>query len=286
MPQQASSEQPQMRDGTYAVVLDLLTKGKTLPEPSLKQVVELGDLAVPALINILEDGELQMQESPGDSWAPIHAAELLGELKAPEAIEPLLEVLADTDTIDIIHDALTEALGDLGESVLEPALKAYSETDDHEYQRSLCYVLSRLGVHDERIFTILLGLLAKDTELGAMCLTDYDDPEAIEYLSRCFDEQKADNKAGPLSNHVFVELRCAIEELGGSLTPEQQAIYDRADEPAQEFRRLMWEPIPAKANKQERRKEKTGRNAPCWCGSGKKYKRCHWAEDNKPQASA
>jgi uncharacterized protein YecA (UPF0149 family) len=22
-----------------------------------------------------------------------------------------------------------------------------------------------------------------------------------------------------------------------------------------------------------------GRNEPCWCGSGRKYKRCHWSED-------
>ena len=25
----------------------------------------------------------------------------------------------------------------------------------------------------------------------------------------------------------------------------------------------------------------TGRNDPCWCGSGKKYKKCHLAEDEK-----
>jgi uncharacterized protein YchJ len=24
---------------------------------------------------------------------------------------------------------------------------------------------------------------------------------------------------------------------------------------------------------------KLGRNDPCWCGSGKKYKRCHWRQD-------
>ncbi len=28
-----------------------------------------------------------------------------------------------------------------------------------------------------------------------------------------------------------------------------------------------------------RRKEKPGRNEPCWCGSGKKYKKCHYASD-------
>ncbi len=27
---------------------------------------------------------------------------------------------------------------------------------------------------------------------------------------------------------------------------------------------------------------KIGRNDPCWCGSGKKYKRCHWGRENLP----
>jgi hypothetical protein len=28
---------------------------------------------------------------------------------------------------------------------------------------------------------------------------------------------------------------------------------------------------------------KLGRNDPCWCGSGKKYKKCHLPEDEKKQ---
>ncbi|GBE00540.1 hypothetical protein BMS3Abin07_02593 [bacterium BMS3Abin07] len=27
----------------------------------------------------------------------------------------------------------------------------------------------------------------------------------------------------------------------------------------------------------------SGRNDPCWCGSGKKYKKCHLNEDEKKQ---
>lgn len=29
-----------------------------------------------------------------------------------------------------------------------------------------------------------------------------------------------------------------------------------------------------------------GRNEPCWCGSGKKYKRCHMRADQKRQSKA
>ncbi len=33
-------------------------------------------------------------------------------------------------------------------------------------------------------------------------------------------------------------------------------------------------------------KERTGRNDPCWCGSGKKYKHCHWRQDQAGRAPA
>jgi len=32
--------------------------------------------------------------------------------------------------------------------------------------------------------------------------------------------------------------------------------------------------------------EKPGRNESCWCGSGKKYKKCHLLEDEKTAAKA
>lgn len=31
------------------------------------------------------------------------------------------------------------------------------------------------------------------------------------------------------------------------------------------------------------KKNKIGRNAPCWCGSGEKYKRCHLDRENSEQ---
>ncbi|MEM6991300.1 MAG: SEC-C metal-binding domain-containing protein [Myxococcota bacterium] len=34
------------------------------------------------------------------------------------------------------------------------------------------------------------------------------------------------------------------------------------------------------AQQPARRVERPGRNEPCWCGSGVKYKKCHLATDN------
>jgi uncharacterized protein YecA (UPF0149 family) len=33
-------------------------------------------------------------------------------------------------------------------------------------------------------------------------------------------------------------------------------------------------------------KERMGRNDPCWCGSGKKYKHCHWRQDRAGRTTA
>ena len=36
-----------------------------------------------------------------------------------------------------------------------------------------------------------------------------------------------------------------------------------------------------KGEEEAAERPKVGRNDPCWCGSGKKYKKCHLHEDEK-----
>jgi preprotein translocase subunit SecA len=44
-------------------------------------------------------------------------------------------------------------------------------------------------------------------------------------------------------------------------------------------------PAPAVAQTVKRERPKVKRNDPCWCGSGKKYKQCHWREDQAASAA-
>jgi preprotein translocase subunit SecA len=39
----------------------------------------------------------------------------------------------------------------------------------------------------------------------------------------------------------------------------------------------LGEPVPVPAQRIVSEEQKLGRNDPCWCGSGKKYKKCHGA---------
>jgi hypothetical protein len=41
-----------------------------------------------------------------------------------------------------------------------------------------------------------------------------------------------------------------------------------------------------KGGKEDAVSEKPGRNEPCWCGSGRKYKKCHLTEDDKETKKA
>ncbi len=62
---------------------------------------------------------------------------------------------------------------------------------------------------------------------------------------------------------------------------EYQMPQARISEMHKEFGQfgVVKETLPKADKMQVRRREKLGRNDPCWCGSGKKYKNCHLEED-------
>src|SRR5262249_44524056 len=58
---------------------------------------------------------------------------------------------------------------------------------------------------------------------------DYGDTRALAVLAQTFDALPIREGDNPLANRVFIELRCAIEDLGGALTVAQQAKFAQAD---------------------------------------------------------
>lgn len=264
------------------IVKKLLKTGSTLPAKLREEILAVGAEAVPPLLEILEDELLLQGDSPGKGFAPIHAMELLSKLGALGAIEPMLQLLAATDWQDIAHDRAIVLLPSLGAAVLEPALRAYAESEEGSFRDSLRAVFGNLRVRDERVFRILLDQLEDDPASGAMNLADYGDPRALPNLSRTFDacEFKED---GPFANQVLIEIQDAIEELGGVLTMPQLAKLDRALEPRKFWRAKLlsaWKSASSarpQPNEPPARNNRLGRNERCWCGSGRKYKKCHLA---------
>lgn len=240
---------------------------------------------MPALIRILDDEDLALSDAQGEGYGPVHAAEVLSELRTAEAVEPMLRALARTGFLDILHDRLLCLLPPIGAPVVEPALRAAAEVRG-ELRESFLAVLAEAGVRDDRVLKLLLEQLRRDPNRAGN-LAAYGDARALPDLYRAIDSYQMNPSESPFANQALIEIRGAIEELGGSLTAEQEAKCRRGRESADAFRRSLLAAVgvrprdgePVELSTPDAQSFRPGRNDPCWCGSGKKYKRCHLAAD-------
>ena len=150
---------------------------------------------MPSLIGVLEDEELADADGPYGGWAPIHAVELLADLKAVDAIAPMLEMLAATDSDEIIHNRIQLRLPNIGLAVLEPALAKLPERVEDKPYAALCEVLAKLGTKDERIWHALCRLFEADPVLGGILLADYGDTRAVPLLDAAIRDFKPDSQS-------------------------------------------------------------------------------------------
>jgi hypothetical protein len=188
-------------------------------------------------------------------------------MKAEAAIAPMLELLRTTDWDAMIHDSIVQALPMIGAPVVEPALAAYAAQDE-EFRISLANVLAECGVRDERIYQLLLQRFEANDRDDGGDLAAYGDRRALPYLHAVYDAFQIVDDDVAFANRQLLDLRDNILQLGGSLTVEQEAKFEIAMAPV-----AVDPTVPAV------RRERPGRNDPCWCGSTKKYKKCHLAFD-------
>ncbi|AKJ08389.1 SEC-C motif-containing protein [Archangium gephyra] len=266
---------------TRALVRQLLEHTETLPESLQAHILARGAEAVEPLVEVLLDEPLADITAPGEGYAPIHAVQLLAQLKAPEAISAMVRRLMHSEPGEVLYDALLYALEELGPAVAPAALEALASARTEDERFGLLSVLARCEVQDERIYAALLAQLKEDPTAGAMNLSVYGDPRAIEPLTRVLEAHEVDEDTEDLfANQNIIELRGAIEELGGTLDEAQLDKVARARRSRHRlstlFQNMLAETLPVAP---ARRAPRPGRNEPCWCGSGVKYKKCHLGED-------
>ena len=283
------SESPPHEVAQRVRALLLQLGGKRLSARAELEIRSYGAQAIPPLIAVLEDRELAMTDAPGQGQAPIDASRLLAELQAEQAIEPMLRALEESEPMEVIYNQLLHDLKLLGEPVLAPALAAYEQAAGSEYRSTLCSVIADTGGKDDRVLDILLGQLAREPDLGASNLGQYGDPRALPHLSRALDDFQVLDTDNPFANHTAIELREAIEILGGKLSTTQKKKLRQALKPEDAWRERLngaLGGVPEHASDSEKVRRKLGRNERCWCGSGKKYKKCHLRQDEESGRSA
>jgi hypothetical protein len=131
---------------------ELHTTGEVLPPALRDRILALGEAVVPGLIELLRDESTWEEDAPGEGWPPIHAVDLLADLKASEAVEPMIRAVLAGDWDEILPDRATLRLPELGPAVLEPTLRALEEDISEPGRDRLCDVIAKLGVRDERVF--------------------------------------------------------------------------------------------------------------------------------------
>ena len=259
-----------------------------LTEAALAEARFIGADATSAVVAALLDAELT---SPSDDWTPLAAVYLATELRLAGTVPSLVSCLLQADVGDALWEAALNAIRAIGAPAVEPLLAAFDAHSDIFARSSIADALLATGATDERVLNALLRLLDDDTAQGADKLAQYGDHRVLPALVKALDRAELD-PAGDrdfLANEDVLNLAGAIQSLGGTLTETQrakeQAVLRRREGVFLEAQRLSAQEIES-AQVPVRREHRPGRNDPCHCGSGKKYKKCHLAEDGERERSA
>ena len=267
-----------MDDCGYSPPVDkLLTYGDCRGFDGWPDYLELGltQEHVPELIRMATDEELNWADSDSlEVWAPIHAWRALGQLKAEEAIEPLMELFHELEGNDWVTEDLTITYEMIGPKAI-PALAEYLGDGSYDlFPRSTAaYSLERIGTTNpearEECIVVLTKQLERfdenDPELNGFLIAHLLDLKAVESISSirgAFERNCVDfSIAGDVED---VEIYLGLREER-STPADYPTIFD-------EFRAPP--PSIKAASTYVREEPKAGRNDPCPCGSGKKYKKC------------
>jgi hypothetical protein len=188
----------------------------------LDRIVDYGPGAIPPLIDLATDDQLLFPggEDP-EIWTPVHAVQLLGEMRAQEAIEPLLPLLEFPGDQYICVRA-QEALGLIGATVLPHVRKLLADKEQDQYLRARCSeTVKKVAQHYPETRSGAVQALQAELDAGANPelnafiigdLADLQATEAMPSIERAYGEDRVDDSIiGDLE-----EVRKEMEDPGAT----------------------------------------------------------------------
>jgi len=254
------------------------------------------DDAVFHLRKLIQDGKYWPENGPGKGWTPIHAIHILALIKSKDALSLLLDTMRYRgDDLDIwLTENVAGLLIAFGEDAIEP-LKEFTRDETLEaFARATAttalVLLSRNRPSQKNeVMQHLIKLLntTSDIKFASMVIQDlalFHDMSVMPEIHRGFEEGR------------IVEIFMSEENLEKRIKgkDDENKIKKHTQDPLNHFSRehierlhtiqlseaeedFSWlgEDDPeSELDDEIIRKEKIGRNEPCPCGSGKKYKKC------------
>ena len=265
------------------------------------------DDAVFYLRKLLQYGKHWRDNGPGSGWSPLHAIHILALIKSTEAFELLLDIIRyhEDDLSDWVTEDAASLLVAFGEDFIEPIKDFTNDETLETFARSAATsALAALGKkfprHQDDIKKHLTELL-KTTHDGTFAglvahdLASFHDPSVIPDIRRAFEDGIIDDPYIPEDevvaaiNGVFSDMdardfkRNTADPLNHFSRENIEHLhminYEEDDEDDDEFEdeidSVLKDDDSEPAMEEIKPKEKKiGRNEPCPCGSGKKYKKC------------
>jgi HEAT repeat protein len=222
--------------------------------------------------------------------------EILGELRPPEALEPLVTLLT-WDDYDFLSGPLTEALGKFGQAALDPVTAILRDRGQSAWARWRAATAMRLIAESvPELRAEVVGRLTAQLDADE---PDYEDldvfkgalvsellslraHESIPSIVRAFEQDLIDPyQVSWLDVREELDVPPDVAPHLDQEAARRQSLFDSPfgshfAQPSSELA-STWHPADRRAATLPYRREtpKVGRNDPCPCGSGKKYKRCH-----------
>jgi hypothetical protein len=196
-----------------------------LMEQTVSRIRDVGDDMVPDLIRIMNRRDLAMGKGTDKACVPCNAAEVLGRLDAEEVIESMLRLLDICDEDDCLYDSLKFALLDIGDRLIEPAIRFYQTTSRTSSHMAIAESLALLGNKSPEVLSIILNAFRNNPDFNCSLFAEYGDPSVIPELSAALDKCKL---AGSVSEKRISDLAFSITHLGGRLSDSQVRIVNEA----------------------------------------------------------
>lgn len=246
--------------------------------PDYVEEFAVGHEHIGELVRLACDEALHRADSDtSEVWAPLHAWRALGQLRAAVSVPPLLALLKKIDEDEAAEMELPVVLGMIG-----PAAIPYCSdflSDRANPPLSLATTIDAIKEIAERhpgYRAECVGILARTLEPPAhrdpwvsgfvvSALIDLRAVEAIDVIRGAFRRKSVDISIAGDEEDVEIEL--GLRERRATPAPRYLMLPAGRSSPwdaDRNQRRIRISP----------RHEKVGRNDPCPCGSGRKYKKC------------
>ena len=263
---------------TEPLIMEMVSLGLEVPQELANEIASKDD-AFYYLERILQDEKYWLQGGPGDAWTPYHAIHLLPLIKTKDALELLLDTMRDES--DALGHWITEStptlLAAFGQIAME-RLKEYilDETLDIYVRGSgataLNVIAHQYPDRKDDIISFISNLLenTNDHTFAAFLvdeLLSFKDPKLLPQVRKAFEDGRIDTE---------VISRYDIDWVF-NLPEEEQSYSKFMKDPLEHFSKEninYLKKISYPESKTPRNEQKIGRNDPCPCGSGKKYKKC------------